>query len=179
MHPSIGTVVAEQFRITTNLFIKAMSGIEAAEAMRRPGPLSNPLLWLAGHVTHFRTRLLTIVGVPRDFPWGSVFDTGAKVGAPELYPSPEEIVAVWEETSELLMQRLAMLTEDDLSAPPVAKVPPSICTVPVPFPVPTFRSLRMVSVPLVFTVPVPLSPTYKRPPGPALPTVMLPLPDRS
>src|SRR6185503_19862242 len=69
MHASIGTV-AEQFRITTNLFIKAMSGIETAEAMRRPGPISNPLLWLAGHVTHFRTRLLTIVGVPRDFPWG-------------------------------------------------------------------------------------------------------------
>ena len=127
MHASIGTV-AEQFRITTNLFIKAMSGIEAAEAMRRPGPISNPLLWLAGHVTHFRTRLLTIVGVPRDFPWGSVFDTGAKVGAPELYPSPEEIVAVWEETSELLMQRLAMLTEDDLSAPPVARVPSTDAT---------------------------------------------------
>jgi hypothetical protein len=39
MHASIGTV-AEQFRITTNLFIKAMSGIDAAEAMRRPGPIT-------------------------------------------------------------------------------------------------------------------------------------------
>ena len=37
MHASIGPV-AEQFRITTNLFIKAMSGVEAEEAMRRPGP---------------------------------------------------------------------------------------------------------------------------------------------
>ena len=50
MHPSIGPV-AEQFRITTNLFMKAMSGVDADEAMRRPGPVSNPLLWLAGHVT--------------------------------------------------------------------------------------------------------------------------------
>ena len=47
MHPSIGTV-AEQFRITTNLFIKAMSGVDKDDAMRRPGQLSNPLLWLAG-----------------------------------------------------------------------------------------------------------------------------------
>ena len=67
MHASIGTV-GEQFRITTNLFIKAMSGVDAREAMRRPGPVSNPLLWMAGHVTQFRSRLLTLLGVPRDFP---------------------------------------------------------------------------------------------------------------
>ena len=127
MHASIGPV-SEQFRITTNLFIKAMSGVDSAEAMRRPGPISNPLLWLAGHVTHFRTRLLTIVGVPRDFPWARVFDTGAKVGPAELYPAPEEIVAVWEETSELLMQRLAALSEEDLVAPPVARVPSTDAT---------------------------------------------------
>jgi hypothetical protein len=122
MHASIGTV-AEQFRITTNLFIKAMSGVDAREAMRRPGPVSNPLLWLAGHVTHFRSRMLTLVGVPRDFPWGNIFDTGARVGPAELYPSPEEIVAVWEDMSELLMDRLAALTEEDLAAPPAARVP--------------------------------------------------------
>jgi uncharacterized damage-inducible protein DinB len=127
MHASIGTV-AEQFRITTNLFIKAMTGVDAEEAMRRPGPVSNPLLWLAGHLTHFRTRLLTLMGTPRDFPWGRVFDTGAKVGAPELYPTPEELVALWEETSELLMERLATLTEEDLLAPPVARVPSTDAT---------------------------------------------------
>ena len=127
MHASIGQV-GEQFRITTNLFIKAMSGVEAQRAMSRPGPVSNPLLWLAGHVTHFRTRLLTLVGVPRDFPWGSVFDTGAKVGPPEMYPRPEEIVVVWEEISELLMDRLAVLTEEDLKAPPSARVPSTDAT---------------------------------------------------
>ena len=57
MHPSIGTV-AEQFRITTNLFIKAMSGVDKNTAMRRPGDRSNPWLWMAGHVSQFRTRLL-------------------------------------------------------------------------------------------------------------------------
>ena len=127
MHASIGTV-AEQFRITTNLFIKAMNGVTADEAMRRPGPVSNPLLWLAGHVTHFRTRLLTLVGVPRDFPWGSIFDTGAKVGPASMYPTAEEIVAVWEEMSELLVDRLDTLTEEDLAAPPVARVPSTDAT---------------------------------------------------
>ena len=122
MHASIWTV-AEQFRITTNLFIKAMSGIDAEVAMRRPGPVSNPLLWLAGHVTQFRSRLLTLVGVPRDFPWEEIFDTGATVGPREIYPSPEELVAMWEEFSELLMDRLETLTEDDLNAPPSARVP--------------------------------------------------------
>jgi hypothetical protein len=127
MHASIGPV-AEQFRITTNLFIKAMSGIDAEEGMRRPGELSNPLLWLAGHVTHFRTRLLTLVGVPREFPWGSLFDTGAKVGPAALYPKPEEITAVWEELSESLVQRLSTLTEADLVTPPSSRVPSTDAT---------------------------------------------------
>jgi hypothetical protein len=122
MHASIGTV-AEQFRITTNLFIKAMSDVDKDEAMRRPGPVSNPLLWLAGHVIHFRTRLLTLLGVPREFPWGNIFDTASKVGEASIYPSPEDLVAAWEELSEILMDRLAVLTEQDLLKPPSARVP--------------------------------------------------------
>jgi len=122
MHASIGTV-AEQFRITTNLYIKAMTGVDKAEAMRRPGPVSNPLLWMAGHVIQFRSRLLSLLGAPRDFPWGSIFDTGSTVGAAATYPEPERLVAVWEEMSELLMDRLAALTEADLAAPPSARVP--------------------------------------------------------
>ena len=127
MHPSIGTV-AEQIRITTNLFIKAMSGVDKDEAMRRPGPLSNPLLWLAGHVIHFRTRLLSLLGVPRDFPWGNRFDTGSRVGATDSYPDPAELVAMWEELSELLEDRLGTLTDADLSAPPAARVPTTDAT---------------------------------------------------
>lgn len=127
MHPSIGPV-AEQFRITTNLFIKAMSGVSAPDAMRRPGPVSNPLLWLAGHVTQFRSRLLTLVGVPTDFPWEGIFDTGAKVGPPELYPEAEEIVALWEELSERLTTRLAALTQEELAAPPGLRVPSTDAT---------------------------------------------------
>ena len=127
MHAIIGPV-AEHFRITTNLFIKAMSGVDAEVAMRRPGPVSNPLLWLAGHVTHFRTRLVTLVGVPREFPWGSVFDTGAKVGPASLYPKPEEIVAVWEELTEVLVKRLTVLTEADLAKPPAQRVPSTDAT---------------------------------------------------
>jgi hypothetical protein len=127
MHASIWTV-GEQFRITTNLYIKAMSGVDKDVAMRRPGPVSNPLLWMAGHVTHFRSRLLTLLGVPREYPWGSVFDTGAKVGPADMYPSPEELVALWEEQSELLMDRLAALTEADLLTPPMARVPSTDAT---------------------------------------------------
>ena len=127
MHQSIGQV-AEQFRITTNLFIKAMSGVDEGRAMTRPGPVSNPLLWIAGHVTHFRSRLLTLLGVPREFPFGSQFDTGSKVGSPDAYPRPEEIVAMWEELSELLMDRLNALTEEDLAAPPSARVPTTDAT---------------------------------------------------
>jgi hypothetical protein len=128
MHASIKPV-AEQIRITTNLYLRAMNGVPADEAMRRPGPQSNPLLWMAGHLIHFRSRLLTLLGVPRDFPWGSMFDTGSRVGPAEQYPEPEELVAMWEELSALLMERLDTLTDTDLSAPPAARVPSTDATV--------------------------------------------------
>lgn len=127
MHASIGPV-AEQFRITTNLFSKAMSGVPAEEAMRRPGDQSNPLLWLAGHVTHFRSRLVTLLGVPREFPWGNVFDTGAKVGPAELYPEPDALIEMWDDLTAVLMERLGVLTEADLAAPPTARVPSTDAT---------------------------------------------------
>jgi hypothetical protein len=127
MQATIGTV-AEQFRITTNLFIKAMSGVPKDEAMKRPGPVSNPLLWMAGHVIQFRSRLLLLLGAPREFPWGSIFDTGSRVGGPEIYPTPEELVSTWEEMSEALMDRLSALTEADLAAPPSARVPTTDAT---------------------------------------------------
>ena len=127
MHPSIGTV-AEQFRITTNLFIKAMDGLSAEDAMRRPADWSNPLLWLAGHVTQFRGRLLTLVGVPRDFPWERIFDTGSKVGPASMYPESTEIVALWEELSAVLEERLTVLREEELLAPPGMKVPSTDAT---------------------------------------------------
>jgi hypothetical protein len=44
-----------------------------------------------------------------------VFDTGAKVGPASQYPKPQEIVAVWDELSDMLMQRLGELTEADLA----------------------------------------------------------------
>jgi hypothetical protein len=67
--------------------------------------------------------LLTLLGVPREFPWGNIFDTASKVGEASIYPSPEDLVAAWEELSEILMDRLAVLTEQDLLKPPSARVP--------------------------------------------------------
>jgi DinB family protein len=74
-------------------------------------------------VIHFRTRLLSLLGVQRDFPWGSKFDTGAKVGQASDYPDPDELLAMWEELSQLLLERMTVLTEADLTAPPGARVP--------------------------------------------------------
>lgn len=122
MHASIGPV-AEQFRITTNLYIRAMVGVSREDAMRRPAAWSNPLLWMAGHLAQFRCRLLTLAGVPTDFPWGEGFDTGSRVGSAESYPSPGEVVAVWEELSARLLERLDQLSEPELAAAPAARVP--------------------------------------------------------
>ena len=128
MHPSIQPV-AEQLRITTNLFTKAMTGVSPEDAWRRPADRSNPLLWMAGHVTQFRCRLLGLLGVQHAYRWGATFDTGSKIASPDSYPTPAEIIEEWDELSRLLMERLATLTDAELDAVPRSRVPSTDGTV--------------------------------------------------
>jgi hypothetical protein len=115
--------VVDLFRLSTNVFVRALNGLPAEALMVRPSDHSNPLLWMAGHATLFRARLIGLLGGPRETPWGPLFDTGAKVDLSAPYPPVGEIIAVWQELAAQLNQRCGLLTVEALAAPPNARVP--------------------------------------------------------
>ena len=115
-------VIAEQFRVTTNLFVKALAGMDAEALLTRPGARSNPPIWIAGHLTQSRARIVTVVGGTADLPWKGMFETGSVIRDLRAYPDAEAILAVWTSLSETLMERLERLTSDQLGAAPPPRV---------------------------------------------------------
>jgi DinB superfamily len=109
--------VAHQFRDTTQLYARALNGVDHNALLTRPGPRSNPLLWVAGHLVQQRTRLLGALGPERQVPWDDLFGTGSMIGDFRQYPSVGELDAVWRSATEELMRRLDMVTPAILGTP--------------------------------------------------------------
>ena len=115
--------LAQLFEVSTNLFVKALRGIGRAELLTRPADRSNPLLWVAGHLTQSRERVTNLVGGQRDIPWGDLFATGSRIGPPEQYPDGEAILGEWASVSNELMHRLDGLTSASLALDTPMRVP--------------------------------------------------------
>ena len=117
--PRAATFV-ELLRIATGQYIGALKGLSRSDALRRPSDVSNPVIWIAGHLVFFRNRLAESLGEPQPFPWGSRFATGARVEQTDAYPELEELRHAWLELDAVLARRMATFTSDMLSSvPPV------------------------------------------------------------
>ena len=118
--PRVATSVAavvSQLLDSTRLYATALSGIDHEDLLTRPGPRSNPLIWVAGHLVQQRTRLLGALGPPRQIPWEDLFRTGSVIGDLRLYPTTGELEAVWRSVSEELMRRIEATTEEHYDGP--------------------------------------------------------------
>ena len=115
-------VFVEQIRIATAQYIGALAGISRADALRRPSDASNPVIWIAGHLVYFRSRLAGTLGDRQDFPWGSRFATGSRVENAESYPELQEFRRIWLELDAVLRQRIATYTADMLAAAPQVRM---------------------------------------------------------
>jgi DinB family protein len=122
MDPSL-SVLAAQFQFGNNFFTKALRGLDRAALISRPGPDSNPPLWIAGHLLQFRMRLTGVLGEPVEVPWESLFSTGSKLGDLSTYPEGDDILTRWVDVSQRLMRRLEIVTPADLAARPNRRVP--------------------------------------------------------
>jgi hypothetical protein len=109
--------IVSQLLDSTRLYTKALSGIGHEDLLTRPGPRSNPLIWVAGHLVQQRTRLLGAFGPPRQIPWEDLFRTGSVIGDLRLYPTTGELEAVWRSASEELMRRIEATPEERLAGP--------------------------------------------------------------
>ena len=122
MHDSIAAL-AEGFRVSTNLYLKALHGLGPDVLVTRINGTANPIIWLAGHLVQFRSRLAQVIGAPpREIGWANLFITGSRPGDPAHYPPLDEIVAMWREVSADIEARFEELTGDELMALPPVRV---------------------------------------------------------
>ena len=123
--PQIAAAAA-MFRQNGFFLPKSFEGTTAEEWNRRPNETSNSLLWEVGHITWARGSTLRFLGVEWSTPWLKEFARGKSATEVSQYPSPEELVAAWEEVSAALTAALESATTETLSAPPPEKAPPSL-----------------------------------------------------
>ena len=114
--------IAEQFRVSTNLFVKALDGLDREALLSRMGSNSNPPIWIAGHLAQSRVRIINIIGGQRPQPWTGMFDTGSVIGDLARYPQASVIIERWAALSEELMDRLEQVTSEQLVGPPPPRV---------------------------------------------------------
>lgn len=114
---AVAAPIAMIFGINDDLVSRALNGLSESELWHRPTSRNNPMLWLAGHVTETRVKLLQILGETFDTTWGELFDRNATLQEPARYPSVEEIKRVMDEVKGKLYARLEALNEEQLAQP--------------------------------------------------------------
>lgn len=128
MEPAV-QALADQFRVVTNAYLKALDGMDHDALLTRPGVRSNPAIWVAGHLVQSRARLINVLGGARELPWPDLFRTGSTIVDPSAYPDAAAIVAQWRELTDDLMRRLESLGPAELArdAPRESRVPTGHC----------------------------------------------------
>jgi hypothetical protein len=122
MDSSLATLVP-LFRATNDLFHRGLEGVTREDLLRRPHDGSNPLLWIAGHTLSSRISLTRICGETVENPWAKVFARGASVDSNVSYPEVSEIIELWDKVTAVLMKRLEVLDDEELSSPSTSPVP--------------------------------------------------------
>ena len=115
--------VAPLFHVNDQLFHKALEGVKEDDLSRIPQDGSNPLIWIAGHLTTSRASLTRLAGERIDNPWSKIFSRGATVDSNVTYPAITEITSLWDTATKSLMVKLEELTAEKLAEPATFPVP--------------------------------------------------------
>jgi hypothetical protein len=108
---------AQLLRINTTLYARALEGLNEDEAWMRPGDVSNPMIWIAGHLVYSRSGLATFLGGSRVESWNERFARGVAMGDRAGYPALGEVVRAWDAITGVLFDRLKQAGERELAAP--------------------------------------------------------------
>ena len=116
MDPAIAPF-AQLLGVNDRLLGKALGAVKAEDLARRPGPGSNPLVWLVGHVVVSRNMLARVVGGGLELSWAGLFGRKSRFDVGAVYPDKDELLRALGELSAQLQVRLPALGEERLSAP--------------------------------------------------------------
>lgn len=122
--PDSIAIAALSFNQNANFLKKNVEGLTDEEWLRRPGDSANHMLWIVGHVAWARSMLLKRLGEDWSKPWFSLCGRGAKCEDSVAYPTPEEAMLVWDESSARLSAAMESVSPE-LLATPSTQGPPS------------------------------------------------------
>jgi uncharacterized damage-inducible protein DinB len=123
MDPAIAPF-AELLGVDDRLLGKALDAVKPEDLAKRPGPHSNPLVWLIGHVVVSRNLLARTAGAPvLELAWANRFARKSQFDEAAGHPPLEELRRTLGELSARLQARLPQLTDGELSAPAPARLP--------------------------------------------------------
>jgi hypothetical protein len=105
------------FKLNTGLMRSTLDGVAPEELWKRPTPLTNPLLWIFGHIVQTRATMLGLLGDPFDTGWADLFARGAALHDTSRYPSRSDIDEIHRRIVDLLKVKFDALTDADLAAP--------------------------------------------------------------
>lgn len=115
---TINSLVA-QYHLQTTWFLNALENISDEESNTAFTENTNPIKWVAGHLTDARITILSIVSdnaMNTDFKqW---FGKGTGKVIDETFPNIEQIKTKWVAVSETLMRALRNMTDDKLQSKP-------------------------------------------------------------
>jgi hypothetical protein len=117
------------FKLNTRLMHAALDGVAADQLWQRPTPLTNPMLWIFGHIVQTRAAMLGILGESFDTGWSDLFARGTALGETARYPMRGDIDEVHRRIVDRLKTKFAALTDADLAAPARGRQLPGAKTV--------------------------------------------------
>lgn len=115
--------IANHLKLGDYLLKSALDQLSDEELHRRGGPESNSLLWITGHLTLSRSRMVKLAGGDAEFAWTDLFSRGSAIQEPAAYPSLDRILEAWDKTSGLLLAALPKMTPEQLFSKSPQSVP--------------------------------------------------------
>ena len=112
MHPMVMPLYVI-LKLNTRLFINCLEGADDGTAVKRPNERSNNMTFVACHLLEARIYIAQSLGVEVESPLQELADVES-VDEVKTFPALDIIRPAWQEISEILADRFAALTEDDL-----------------------------------------------------------------
>lgn len=122
--PAVIATAAENYRFNSDFLAGTVEDLSPDEWLSRPDGKGNHIAWLVGHVIWTRARLLSRLQTEWTQPWLGLFARGEKLDEAAKYPSPETLLAAWNDASSVLNGTLENASADVL-AQPAGQGPPS------------------------------------------------------
>ena len=123
MNESGNRPVADVFELNSRLFRNCLVGLSEAEGQVRPNQHTNNVAFIAGHLVESRAWMARQLGVECPAPFGGVLEHARSLAEVTALPTLASIRSEWDDTSGIVLARLAVMTAADFAAPSPQRMP--------------------------------------------------------